>query len=145
MILLVCLLVLIFDGNNIIASIACFVLPLLKCIDELSGSRKPFGLSRLNASNQNSHMTDEEFSQIMAGSRSQLEIAQSYTVYFVIYAGTEVVTPLLGWLLGSISWLILRVLLTLLLIAKQKAVTGRVLAFLGVRSQDAPELPRYTQ
>ena len=59
-----------------------------------------FSLSRLNASNHNSHLTDEEVSQIMAH-RSQLEIAQSYTVYFVVYGVMEVITPMMGWLLGN--------------------------------------------
>jgi hypothetical protein len=51
----------VLDGCNIIASFACFLLPLASCLKELAESEEKRRLNfvKINASDQNSKLTDE--------------------------------------------------------------------------------------
>ena len=58
---LIALIVMVLDGCNIIASFVCFILPLAGCLKELAVSEEKRRLNfvKINASDQNSRLTDE--------------------------------------------------------------------------------------
>lgn len=53
-------------------------------------------------------------------------------VYFAFYAVTEVISPVMNFIIGSISWLILRSLLTFLMIfnKKKKRLSYKILEYI---------------
>ena len=73
---------------------------------------------RLNASDQNSKLTDEEFSQILS-KQKEYSYIKVYMVYFICYGIMEVLSVLMVAGIGSISWLILRCLFTALMLGKK--------------------------
>jgi hypothetical protein len=50
-----------------------------------------------------------------------------YVMYFILYGVVEVLSPLMVWLIGSISWLILRCFFTAGMLSKNGAGISKLL------------------
>jgi len=123
------LVVMVLDGCNVIASLVCFLLPLGNCLKELAANeeRRRLNFIKINASEQNSKLTDEEFSQIHSNNKQQHSAINIHVVYFVCYAISEVMSPLMTWLIGSFSWLIIRCFFTMGMLSKKIDGASRIL------------------
>jgi len=62
------------DGYNLFASICCFVLPALKCLEEVTSDRynSNIPLLKINSEEQMSHLSDEEYSQVAFSNKSRI-------------------------------------------------------------------------
>lgn len=66
---------------------------------------------------------------------------EGYIVYFIFYIISEIATPTLSWMLGSVTWLLLRLLLTVAFLSDAKGnLTSKVLDFIGRHNFE--DLPR---
>jgi hypothetical protein len=54
-------------------------------------------------------------------------------VYFICYTLLEALTPLMVWIIGSFSWLLLRCLFTYLMLSQKTAGASRVLSVMRLK------------
>ena len=81
-------------------------------------------------------MTDEEFSQILSSNQRKTYTVKGYIIYFIIYIVLEVLSPVMGWILGTISWFIIRCLIAFVVLNKNLGVMGKIVEFAKSNNED---------